>query len=96
MNHFIHETDQSAFQWHSHAVSACDILGAEVSCWMQTGDRQAARLRTKYLESLLRQDVGYFDTDTNTGDFVSSIASDPLMVQDAISEKVDGRFCKSR
>ncbi|CAM6129699.1 unnamed protein product [Calypogeia fissa] len=63
----------------------------EVSCWMITGDRQSARLRTKYLEALLRHDVAFFDTDTNTGNFVSSIASDPLMVQDAISEKM-GNF----
>jgi ATP-binding cassette subfamily B (MDR/TAP) protein 1 len=62
--------------------------GAEVSLWMQTGDRQSSRLRSMYLKALLRQDIGYFDTDTSTGDFVSSIASDPLMVQDAISEKV--------
>ncbi|CAM6129698.1 unnamed protein product [Calypogeia fissa] len=63
----------------------------EVSCWMITGDRQSARLRTKYLEAILRHDVAFFDTDTNTGNFVSSLASDPLMVQDAISEKM-GNF----
>lgn len=63
--------------------------GAEVSFWTLTGDRQAAKLRAKYLKALLRQDVAYFDTDTNTGQVVSSIASDPLVVQDAISEKVE-------
>ncbi|KAG6551372.1 hypothetical protein Mapa_007018 [Marchantia paleacea] len=63
----------------------------EVSFWMQTGERQSARLRAKYLEALLRQDVGFFDTDTSTGKFVQSISSDPLMVQDAISEKM-GNF----
>ncbi|CAM6101081.1 unnamed protein product [Calypogeia fissa] len=77
------------YLWLGLAVLGSSWL--EVSFWMQTGDRQAAKLRTKYLESLLQQDVGFFDTDTNTGDFVSSIASDPLMVQDAISEKV-GNF----
>lgn len=55
---------------------------------MLTGNRQSARLRTKYLEAILRQDVTFFDTDTNTGNIVSSIASDTIMVQDAISEKV--------
>ncbi|BFI30403.1 autophagy-related protein 9 [Marchantia polymorpha subsp. ruderalis] len=63
----------------------------EVSFWMQTGERQSARLRAKYLEALLKQDVGFFDTDTSTGKFVQSISSDPLMVQDAISEKM-GNF----
>ncbi|CAM6101079.1 unnamed protein product [Calypogeia fissa] len=63
----------------------------EVSFWMLTGDRQSAKLRAKYLEALLRQDVEFFDTDTSTGDFVSSIASEPLIVQNAISEKM-GNF----
>ncbi|CAM6103983.1 unnamed protein product [Calypogeia fissa] len=63
----------------------------EVSFWMLTGDRQTAKLRAKYLEALLRQDVEFFDTDINTGAFVTSIASDPLLVQDAISEKM-GNF----
>ncbi|CAM6101080.1 unnamed protein product [Calypogeia fissa] len=73
---------------------ALAVLGSswlEVSFWMQTGDRQAAKLRSKYLESLLRQDVAFFDTKTSTGDFISSVGSDPLIVQDAISEKV-GNF----
>ncbi|CAM6102631.1 unnamed protein product [Calypogeia fissa] len=60
----------------------------EIALWMHTGERQSTKLRTKYLQALLRQDVAYFDTSTNTGEFINSIASDPLMVQDAIGEKV--------
>lgn len=60
----------------------------EVACWMQTGERQAARIRVIYLRSMLNQDVGFFDTDAKTGDIVSSISADSLLVQDAISEKV--------
>ncbi|CAM6112793.1 unnamed protein product [Calypogeia fissa] len=63
----------------------------EVAFWMHTGQRQSAKLRAKYLEALLRQDVAYFDVDTNTGDIVSSIATDPLALQNAISEKT-GHF----
>lgn len=55
---------------------------------MQTGERQAAKIRTKYLESMLNQDIGFFDVDSKTGDTVDSISSDTLRVQDAISEKV--------
>ncbi|CAM6102646.1 unnamed protein product [Calypogeia fissa] len=69
-------------------LGACWI---EVSFWMLTGDRQSAKLRAAYLEALLRQDVEFFDTDTSTGDFISSIASEPLMVQNAIGEKM-GNF----
>lgn len=60
----------------------------EIACWMYTGERQASTLRKKYLEAVLRQDVGFFDTDARTGDIVFSVSTDTLLVQDAISEKV--------
>ncbi|XP_023885892.2 ABC transporter B family member 19 isoform X1 [Quercus suber] len=64
---------------------------AEIACWMYTGERQVSTLRKKYLEAVLRQDVGFFDTDARTGDIVFSVSTDTLLVQDAISEKV-GNF----
>ncbi|RRT41128.1 hypothetical protein B296_00047118 [Ensete ventricosum] len=63
----------------------------KIACWMYTGERQASALRRKYLEAVLRQDVGFFDTDARTGDIVFSVSTDTLLVQDAISEKV-GNF----
>ncbi|KAF2308701.1 hypothetical protein GH714_013376, partial [Hevea brasiliensis] len=64
---------------------------AEIACWMHTGERQVGTLRKKYLEAVLKQDVGFFDTDARTGDIVFSVSTDTLLVQDAISEKV-GNF----
>ncbi|PPD95550.1 hypothetical protein GOBAR_DD07443 [Gossypium barbadense] len=64
---------------------------AEIACWMYTGERQVSTLRKKYLEAVLKQDVGFFDTDARTGDIVFSVSTDTLLVQDAISEKV-GNF----
>ncbi|XP_073010384.1 ABC transporter B family member 19 [Typha latifolia] len=63
----------------------------EIACWMYTGERQVSALRKRYLEAVLRQDVGFFDTDARTGDIVFSVSTDTLLVQDAISEKV-GNF----
>lgn len=60
----------------------------EIACWMYTGERQVSTLRKKYLEAVLKQDVGFFDTDARTGDIVFSVSTDTLLVQDAISEKV--------
>ncbi|CAM6127718.1 unnamed protein product [Calypogeia fissa] len=59
----------------------------EVSCWMWTGERQSGKMRAKYLKAMLSQDVGFFDTDISTGEIVSRISSDTVLVQDAISEK---------
>ena len=64
------------------------VMIVEIACWMYTGERQAGALRKKYLEAVLKQDVGFFDTDARTGDIVFSVSTDTLLVQDAISEKV--------
>lgn len=61
---------------------------AEIACWMYTGERQVITLRKRYLEAVLRQDVGFFDTDARTGDIVFGVSTDTLLVQDAIGEKV--------
>lgn len=69
----------------------CFSSYAEIACWMYTGERQVSALRKKYLEAVLKQDVGFFDTDARTGDIVFTVSTDTLLVQDAISEKV-GNF----
>lgn len=60
----------------------------EVACWTVTGERQAARIRCLYLKTVLRQDIGFFDQETNTGVIIESLSSDTLTIQDAIGEKV--------
>ncbi|CAK9214067.1 unnamed protein product [Sphagnum troendelagicum] len=60
----------------------------EVACWMQTGERQSARIRTKYLRAILAQDIAFFDKDASTGEIVSRISNDTLVVQEAIGEKM--------
>ncbi|KAF6170169.1 hypothetical protein GIB67_038702 [Kingdonia uniflora] len=59
----------------------------EVACWMYTGERQAAKMRLAYLRSMLNQDISLFDTEASTGEVISAITSDIIVVQDAISEK---------
>ncbi|XP_015059914.1 ABC transporter B family member 11-like [Solanum pennellii] len=64
---------------------------AQVTCWTVTGERQAARIRCLYLKTILRQDIGFFDQETNTGVIIERLSSDTLTIQDAIGEKV-GKF----
>ena len=61
---------------------------SEVACWMVTGERQAARIRGLYLKTILRQDVAFFDKETNTGEVVSRMSGDTVLIQDAMGEKV--------
>ncbi|KAM6588657.1 hypothetical protein CsatA_011262 [Cannabis sativa] len=63
----------------------------EVACWMHTGERQAAKMRMAYLRAMLSQDISLFDTEASTGEVISAITSDIIVVQDALSEKV-GNF----
>ncbi|KAJ0691057.1 putative ABC-type xenobiotic transporter [Helianthus annuus] len=64
---------------------------AEISCWMWTGERQSTKMRIKYLEAALSQDIQFFDTEIRTSDVVFAINTDAVIVQDAISEKL-GNF----
>ncbi|XP_057422756.1 ABC transporter B family member 21-like [Lotus japonicus] len=63
----------------------------QVSCWMVTGERQAARIRGLYLKTILRQDVAFFDKETNTGEVIGRMSGDTVLIQDAMGEKV-GKF----
>lgn len=66
-------------------------LCVEVTCWMITGERQAARIRSNYLKAILRQDIAFFDKETSTGEVIGRMAGDTVLIQEAIGEKV-GKF----
>lgn len=55
---------------------------------MVTGERQSARIRSLYLKTILRQDIGFFDTETNTGEVIGRMSGDTILIQDAMGEKV--------
>uniref|UniRef100_A0A452XXK3 ABC transporter B family member 21 n=1 Tax=Aegilops tauschii subsp. strangulata TaxID=200361 RepID=A0A452XXK3_AEGTS len=63
----------------------------EVTCWMITGERQAARIRNMYLRTILRQEISFFDMYTSTGEVVGRMSGDTVLIQDAMGEKV-GKF----
>ncbi|GFZ04458.1 ATP binding cassette subfamily B4 [Actinidia rufa] len=63
----------------------------QVSFWMVTGERQAARIRGLYLKTIMRQDIAFFDKETNTGEVVGRMSGDTVLIQDAMGEKV-GKF----
>ncbi|XP_062217408.1 putative multidrug resistance protein [Phragmites australis] len=58
-------------------------------CWARTAERQASRMRARYLRAVLRQDVEYFDLKAgSSSEVVTSVSNDSLVVQDALGEKV--------
>ncbi|OVA16637.1 ABC transporter [Macleaya cordata] len=68
------------------------IHSFSVTCWMVTGERQAARIRSFYLKTILRQDIAFFDKEANTGEVVGRMSGDTVLIQDAMGEKVVGKF----
>ncbi|KAE9449261.1 hypothetical protein C3L33_18837, partial [Rhododendron williamsianum] len=87
----IYEVSKYSLYFVYLGLIVCISSYAEIACWIYTGERQVGTWRKKYLEAVLKQDVGFFDTDARTGDIVFSVSTDTLLVQDAISEKV-GNF----
>ncbi|KAJ8747508.1 hypothetical protein K2173_009245 [Erythroxylum novogranatense] len=61
-------------------------------CWTRTAERQTSRMRMEYLKSVLRQEVGFFDTQeagsSTTFQVVSTVSSDANSIQVAICEKI--------
>ncbi|KAB2625083.1 hypothetical protein D8674_016743 [Pyrus ussuriensis x Pyrus communis] len=70
------------------AVAAAALSFLQMSCWMVTGERQASRIRSLYLKTIIRQDVGFFDKETNTGEIVGRMSGDTVLIQAAMGEKV--------
>ncbi|WOL00017.1 ABC transporter B family member 1 [Canna indica] len=87
----VHEVVKYAFYFLVVGGAIWASSWAEISCWMWTGERQSTKMRIKYLEAALNQDVRYFDTEVRTSDVVYAINADAVIVQDAISEKL-GNF----
>ncbi|KAJ0869762.1 putative ABC-type xenobiotic transporter [Helianthus annuus] len=61
-------------------------------CWARTAERQTSRMRLKYLKSVLKQDVSFFDTQdassSTTYEVVSTITADSNAIQVTIGEKI--------
>nr|XP_029123837.1 ABC transporter B family member 19 [Elaeis guineensis] len=72
------------------ALAAVVVIGAymEITCWRMVGESSAQRIRREYLRAVLRQDIGFFDTEVSTGDVMHGISSDVAQIQEVIGEKM--------
>ncbi|KAG8741686.1 GTPase-activating protein, partial [Ceratobasidium sp. 428] len=55
--------------------------------WIYTGEVNSKRIRERYLQAVLRQDIAYFD-NLGAGEVATRIQTDTHLVQQGISEKV--------
>ncbi|XP_052183316.1 putative ABC transporter B family member 8 [Diospyros lotus] len=58
-------------------------------CWSKTSERQVLKIRYRYLEAVLRQEVGFFDSqEATTSEIINGISKDTSLIQEVLSEKV--------
>ncbi|CAA7405783.1 unnamed protein product [Spirodela intermedia] len=91
INDVVRRVSKVSLQFVYLATGAGVASFLQVTCWMVTGERQAARIRNMYLKAILRQEIGFFDKETNTGEVVGRMSGDTVFIQDAMGEKV-GKF----
>ncbi|KAF6030481.1 ABCB11 [Bugula neritina] len=58
-----------------------------MSFWMWTGDRQIRRIRTAYFNSIMRQSIGFFDTN-ECGELSSRLADDVSRLENGFGDKM--------
>ncbi|KAG2407375.1 ABC transporter B family member 11 [Vigna angularis] len=87
----VHEVSKASMKFAAIGAGAFFAAFFQVSCWVITGERQAARIRGLYLKAILRQDIIFFDKETNSGEVVGRMSGDTVLIQEAMGEKV-GKF----
>ncbi|WVZ77546.1 hypothetical protein U9M48_025403, partial [Paspalum notatum var. saurae] len=88
-NQFVKKINANAQNVVFLAIGNWVVAFLEGYCWSRTSERQASRMRLRYLRAVLRQDVEYFDLSAgSTSEVITSVSNDSLLVQDALSEKL--------
>ncbi|PHT75564.1 hypothetical protein T459_19086 [Capsicum annuum] len=88
-HNFMHNINELVLLLVYHACVKWIASFLEGFCWTRTEERQASRLRIRYLKAVLRRDVSYFDLHVaSTSKVIDSVSGDSLIIQDCISEKI--------
>ncbi|XP_027187861.1 ABC transporter B family member 9-like isoform X2 [Cicer arietinum] len=90
-SHIVKQVSKVSLLYVYLAIGSGIASFLQVSCWVVTGERQAARIRSLYLKTILKQDIAFFDTETNTGEVIGRMSGDTILIRDAMGEKV-GKF----
>ncbi|KAK9165116.1 hypothetical protein Scep_000307 [Stephania cephalantha] len=85
---FVHQVSKDAVLLVYLGLGILFSAWIGISCWIQTGERQAGRMREKFLRSVLGRDISFFDVEAKDENIVFCISSDSILVQDAIGDKM--------
>ncbi|KAK9129437.1 hypothetical protein Sjap_009924 [Stephania japonica] len=85
---FVHQVSKDAVLLVYLGIGILFSAWIGISSWTQTGERQAGRMREKFLRSVLGRDISFFDVEAKDKNIVFCISSDSILVQDAIGDKM--------
>ncbi|PON45161.1 ABC transporter [Parasponia andersonii] len=89
MVNFMDEVEKCSLNFVYLGLAVMVVAFMEGFCWSKTSERQVLRMRYKYLEAVLRQEVGFFDSqEATTSEVINSISNDTSLIQEVLSEKV--------
>ncbi|CAI9100437.1 OLC1v1037546C1 [Oldenlandia corymbosa var. corymbosa] len=86
---FMAEVEKCSLYFVYLGLAVMVVAFMEGYCWSKTSERQVLRIRYMYLEAVLRQEVGFFDSqEATTSEIIDSISKDTSLLQEVLSEKV--------
>ncbi|KAJ7969541.1 ABC transporter B family protein [Quillaja saponaria] len=86
---FMDEVEKCSFYFVYLGLGAMVVAFMEGFCWSKTSERLVLTIRYRYLEAVLRQEVGFFDSqEATTSEISDSISKDTSLIQEVLSEKV--------
>ncbi|KAF8149154.1 P-loop containing nucleoside triphosphate hydrolase protein [Crassisporium funariophilum] len=85
--HFRHSASQSASYLVYIGIGSFVCTYTYMYIWVYTGEVNAKRIRERYLQAILRQDIAFFD-NVGAGEVATRIQTDTHLVQQGLSEKV--------
>ncbi|XP_009616711.1 putative ABC transporter B family member 8 [Nicotiana tabacum] len=86
---FMEEIEKCSLYFVLLGLAVMAVAFMEGYCWSKTSERQVLKIRYKYLEAILRQEVGFFDSqEATTSEITNSISKDTCLIQEVLSEKV--------
>ncbi|GFR64849.1 multidrug resistance protein 1 [Elysia marginata] len=90
----INITDKILDEMTTYAIYYCIIGGAILVCgyfqvmfWMVAAERQAHRIRKEFLQNVMRQHIGWFDTH-EAAELNTRLADDIGKIQEGIGDKI--------
>ncbi|KAF3328459.1 putative ABC transporter B family member 8 [Carex littledalei] len=88
-HNFMKEVEKTCLYFVYLGIAVLVVAFMEGYCWSRTSERQVLRIRYMYLEAILRQEVGFFDSqEATTTEIIESISKDTSLIQEVLSEKV--------